>query len=442
MERDMMHYSFKRLLVILMFWTFSAHADEPLRIDVTEGQIDPVPIAVLDFSSASPEQAAMGKSVAQVITADLDRSGLFRPLDPASFIQGQSAANASIRFADWRLINAQVLLKGSIAPTQDGRLRFEFRLYDVFTEKQMVGFAITATPDAWRRAAHKIADQVYKRVTGEEGYFDTRIAYASRQTIRGKRVERIAVMDQDGANHEFLTDGKSLVLTPRFSPRLDAIAYLNFLNKKPHVYLMKTNTLQNQLLGQFPGMTYAPRFSNDGSQVIMSYAKLDGTSSIYLMNLGNKTIQRLTNEPQSIDTSPCFSPDNSQVVFMSDRVGKPQLYVMSLSDMEPKRISFGPGEYTTPVWSPRGDLIAFTKMHRGVFSLGVMKVDGSDERIITQGYMVDEPTWSPNGRVLMYTRQERKGPSKLYTIDITGYNERVVQTPHEAMGASWSLLIP
>lgn len=431
-----------RILWGVFFFLSAPLRAEPLRIDVTEGQIDPTPIAILDFVSANPDLSVMGQQVAEVVTADLERSGLFKPLDRASFIQGQGAVNSAIRFSDWRLINAQVLLKGSVSRTQDGRLRFEFRLFDVFTEKQMIGFALTASVDAWRRAAHKIADQVYKRVTGEDGYFDTKIVYVSRQNIRGKRVERVAMMDQDGANHEWLSDGKTLVLTPRFSPNLDTIAYLNFLNKKPHVYLMKINTRQNQLLGQFPGMTYAPRFSNDGRQVIMSYAKLDGTSSIYLMNLFDKTIQRLTNEPQAIDTSPCFSPDNSKVAFMSDRTGKPQLYVMNLSDMEPKRISFGEGKYSTPVWSPRGDLIAFTKMHKGVFSLGVMKVDGSDERIITQGYMVDEPTWSPNGRVIMFTRQDRKGPSKLCTIDITGYNERVVQTPHEAMGASWSLLIP
>ncbi|KAB2834699.1 MAG: Tol-Pal system protein TolB [Caedimonadaceae bacterium] len=441
MEKKMARPIIKILAFILSFGVYTLQA-EPLRIDVTEGQIDPMPIAILDFSATSPELAAIGQNVAQVITADLERSGLFKPLDRASFIQGQNDINASIRFADWRLINAQVLLKGSVSKSQDGRLRFEFRLYDVYTEKQMIGFAITASLDAWRRAAHKIADQVYKRVTGDDGYFDTKIVYVGRQVNKGRRVERIGIMDQDGANHEWLTNGKDLVLTPRFSPKLDTIAYLNFLNKKPHVYLMKTNTRQNQLLGQFPGMTYAPRFSGDGNQVVMSYAKLDGTSSIYLMNLHDKTVQRLTNIPQVIDTSPCFSPDNSKIVFMSDRSGVAQLYVMDLSDMEAKRISFGPGEYTTPIWSPRGDLIAFTKRHKGVFSLGVMKVDGSEERIITQGYLIDEPTWSANGRVIMYTHQERKGPSKLHTIDITGYNERVVETPHEAMGASWSLLIP
>lgn len=415
---------------------------EELRVDVTEGRVEPMPVAVLDFYGADQQLGVMGKNIANVIAADLERSGLFRPIEKSSYIQNALQPNDPIRFGDWRLINAQILLKGQISAVGDGRLRVEFRLYDVYSEKQMAGFAFTASSDQWRRMAHKVSDYVYKRVTGEEGYFDTKIVYVSLLKSGRRRIEKLAIMDQDGANHRFLTDGRALVLSPRFSPNMEHVVYMSMpARKQPHVHLMRLSTQQDQVLGKFKGMTYAPRFSPDGRRVIFAYAQ-EGTSNLYMMDLMSREVRQLTTDRDVIDTSPCFSNDGSQIVFVSDRGGKPQLYVMGAGDFVPKRISFGEGKYYTPVWSPRGDLIAFTKMHKGIFSIGVMRPDGTGERLITQGYMVEAPTWAPNGRVLMYNRQERNGVMKLCSIDVTGYNERVVSTPYEAMLPSWSPLIP
>lgn len=426
------------LALTLMFGAIPLQAE--MRVDVTEGTMQPMPIAVLPFSGNTAETSQMGQNIASVISNDLESSGLFKPIDSSAFIQSQPSQE-QIRFADWRAINAQALLKGQVQQTSDGRMRVEFRLFDVYSERQLIGYAFTATSETWRRIAHKVADQVYQRLSGESGYFDTKIIYVSRVKTGKRRVERLAIMDQDGANHRILSDGRALVLTPRLSPNLDLVAYLNFLNRKPNIYLMKMSTQQNEILGHFPGMTYAPRFSPDGSKLIMSYA-LEGTSSLYLMDLASRQVNRLTQEDGVIDVSPCFSPDGSQIVFVSDRGGKPQIYVMGTSDLSPRQISQGEGKYFSPVWSPRGDLIVFVKQHHGIFYIGVMKTDGSDERMITQGYMVDSPTWSPNGRVIMFTREDRSGQAKLHTIDITGYNERVVPTPHEAITAAWSPLIP
>jgi TolB protein len=311
----------------------------------------------------------------------------------------------------------------------------------VVTEKQMEGLAFLGTQEEWRRIAHKISDAIYKRVTGEEGYFDTKIVYVSQVGPSKKRVKRLAIMDQDGAGHRYLTSGQSIVLTPRFAPNLHQITYLDFQSGRPRVWIMNTGTQKKELVGNFPGMTFAPRFSPDGQNMVMSFAK-DGNTSLYAFNLATREAKRLTSGPV-IDTSPSYSPDGSQICFNSDRGGRTQIYVMDKDGGNAQRISFGDGSYRTPVWSPRGDLIAFTKITDGAFYIGVMKPDGSGERLLAKGWVVEDPCWSPNGRVLMFTRQDRSGgSSRVYTIDLTGNNERLVETPTDGAGASWSPLIP
>lgn len=417
-----------------------------LRIDITRGQMEPLPIAVTDFAGATDDEQRYGRKIAEVVSADLQRSGLFKPIDQRAFIQTVPSLQVLPRFADWKLINAQALVHGKVELGSDGRLRVAFRLWDVFAEEQMTGQSYTAVPAGWRRIAHLIADAIYQRITGESGYFDTQIVYVAESGPKNDRTKRLAIMDQDGANHRFLTDGSDLVLTPRFSPTLREITYLSYYQRTPRVYLLQIDTGRRELLGNFPGMTFAPRFSPDGNKVIFSMAE-DGNSEVYEMDLRTRRSRRLTSSP-AIDTSPCYSPDGSQIVFNSDRGGSQQLYVMDADGGNVRRISFGDGRYATPVWSPRGDLIAFTKMKGGEFYIGVMRPDGSGERMLTKGYLVEGPTWAPNGRVLMYFRQERSdaqgkgGSSKLYTIDITGYNERQVVTPLDASDPAWSPLIP
>jgi TolB protein len=428
--------AFAALAALLL--TVPAHAE--LRVDITRGKIEPLPIAIPDFFAVNDAAAAYGRNVAQVIQADLERCGLFRAIDRRAFIQGGESLRVRPRFGDWRLVNAQALVVGSAEIREDGQLRVEFRLWDVFGEQQLIGLRSDTQPSNWRRIAHIIADAIYKRITGEEGYFDTRIVYVAESGPPKLRIKRLAIMDQDGANHRYLTSGSDLVLTPRFSPTAQEITYLAYVGNQPRVYIYHIDTGQREMLGDFPGMTFAPRFSPDGNTVIMSMAQ-DGNSDIYSMDLRTRRTRRLTSHP-SIDTSPSFSPDGRQVVFNSDRGGSKQLYVMSQGGGTPRRISFGDGSYATPVWSPRGDLIAFTRMKSGRFGIGVMRPDGSGERILSEGFLVEGPTWSPNGRVLMYFRQEPAGASggepKLYSIDLTGYNEREVGTPTSGSDPAWS----
>ncbi|HEC14623.1 MAG TPA: Tol-Pal system protein TolB [Rhodospirillales bacterium] len=438
-----------RLPVLLAAFLFSLTpfnaAQAELRIDITRGTVEPIPIAVTDFGGGSDKEKQFGQGISEVVAADLARSGLFRPLDSRAFIQTGLSMATLPRFGDWRVINTQALIQGRVRFMEDGRIRVEFRLWDVFAEQSMEGLAYTAAAKGWRRIAHKIADAVYKRITGESGYFDTRIVYISESGPLNKRRKRLAIMDQDGENHQFLTSGDDLVLTPRFSPTLQEITYLSYYANTPRVYIFNIDTGRQEVLGDFPGMTFAPRFSPDGKKVIMSLAK-DGNTEIYVMDLRTRVVKRLTNH-SAIDTSPSYSPDGKQITFNSDRGGSQQIYVMDSDGRNVHRISYGKGRYATPVWSPRGDLIAFTKMSRGKFFIGVMRKDGSGERLLAEDFLVEAPTWAPNGRVLMFFRQEPSradgsgGRSRIYSIDLTGENEREIITPLEASDPAWSPLI-
>lgn len=419
-----------------------AHAE--LRVDVTKGTMDPIPIAITNFVPKDAQGEQFATDIPSVISSDLVSTGLFRLVDPQSFIQDAASMQTQIRFNEWKTINAQALVNGTVTKMPDGRTRVEFRLFDVFGQTQLTGMAYMTTPQNWRRIAHIISDEIYKRLTGEKGYFDSRIVYVAESGPAIKRVKRLAIMDQDGANHRFLTSGQALVLTPRFSPSTQTITYLSYgINNKPRVYIYDLETGRQEVLGDFPGMTFAPRFSPDGTKVAMSLSQ-NGNSDIHVMNLGGRGSQKLTNSP-GIDTAPSFSPDSSQIAFESDRGGTQQLYVMSASGGNQRRISFGEGRYASPVWSPRGDLIAFIKMHKGQFYLGVMKPDGTGERLITNAYHLEGPTWAPNGRVIAYFKEQSGGngrSSKLYSIDLTGHNERQLKTNGDGSDPAWSPLNP
>jgi TolB protein len=425
------------IVLVLALVSNPGAAPAELKIDVTRGtDFEPMPIAVTDLYGSE-----VGTEISNVIAGDLESSGLFAPIDKGAFIQTPQSLQAVPRFGDWRVINAQALVTGNVQQQGDGRVRVEFRLWDVLAEQQMAGLALTAPQGNWRRIAHRIADAIYSRLTGEDGYFDSRIVYIAESGPETNRVKRLAIMDQDGWNHKFLTNGNDLVLTPRFSPSTQEITYLSFSGNQPRVHLLNLETGQQEVLGDFPGMTFAPRFSPDGNRVVMSLAR-DGNTEIYAMDLRTRNVSRLTNNA-AIDTSPCYSPDASKIVFNSDRGGSQQIYVMDAGGGGVQRISHGQGRYGTPVWSPRGDLIAFTRIAGGTFYIGVMRPDGSGERMLAEGFLVEGPTWSPNGRVLSFFRQDGGGgPTRLYTIDLTGYNERALKTPQDASDPAWSPLIP
>jgi TolB protein len=411
-----------------------------LKIDITQGTIQPLPIALPDFVGGSGGDADVGRMVTQVITANLRRSGLFAPIDPAAYIEKITTIDTVPKFPDWRVINAQGLVTGRMTRQSDGRLKAEFRLWDVFAGQQLAGQQYFTTPENARRVAHIISDAIYERLTGEKGYFDTRIVFIDETGPKDRRVKRLAIMDQDGANVRYLTRGEDLVLTPRFSPSTQEITYMSYGQGDPRVYLLNIDTHQREIVGNFPGMTFSPRFSPDGQRIIMSLQQ-GGNSNIFTMDLRSKATTRMT-DAAAIDTAPSYSPDAARICFESDRGGRQQIYIMGAGGGGAQRISFGEGSYSTPVWSPRGDYIAFTRQAGGKFAIGVIKPDGSGERILTEGFHNEGPTWAPNGRVLMFFRDPggNSGPS-LYTIDITGRNEQRVPTPSYGSDPAWSPLL-
>jgi TolB protein len=415
-------------------------ASAVLRVDVNEGNVQPVPIAVTDFLAGSPGDAETARGVSHIISGNLRRSGLFAPIDPAAFIEKIANTDVAPRFADWRAINAQALVTGRVTRQPDGRLKAEFRLWDVLGGGQQAGQQYFTTPDNYRRIAHIISDAIYERLTGEKGYFDSRVVFVDETGSKERRVKRLAMMDQDGASVRYLTRGDDLVLTPRFSPSTQDITYMSYGQGDPRVYLLNIETGQREIVGNFPGMSFAPRFSPDGQRVIMSLQQ-GGNSNLFVMDLRSKATTRLTDTP-AIDTSPSYSPDGTRICFESDRGGKPQIYMMAAGGGQAQRISFGDGSYSTPVWSPRGDTIAFTKQAQGNFAIGIMRTDGQGERILTEGYHNEGPTFAPNGRVVMFFRDPagNAGPS-LYTIDLTGRNEQRVPTPGFASDPAWSPLL-
>jgi TolB protein len=403
-----------------------------IEVNVNRADVQPVPIAIPAFTDVQ------GGDIAGVISADLQRSGLFRPLDPASF--GEHDLNIAIQpnFASWKQINAQALVNGQ-ASMVGGQLQVGFRLWDVFAEKQLLGQQFTASPENWRRIAHKVSDAVYQQLTGEKGYFDTRVVFVAESGGRGERTKRLAIMDQDGANPSYLTDGSTTVMTPRFSSNSQEITYMTLRPEGSTVYLFNLDNGRREGLGDFQGQVFAPRFSPDGQKVAFSVAR-GGNSDVFVMDLRNRQTARLTSDP-AIDTSPSFSPDGAQIAFNSDRSGTAQIYVMSADGSNPHRISFGQGKYTTPVWSPTGEFIAFTKQTGSEFHIGVMKPDGTDERLLTSSYLDEGPTWAPNGRVIMFSREGAGGGPKLWTIDVTGRVLQPVPYPGAATDPAWSPLL-
>ena len=419
---------------------FAQGATPPQRLEVVPGGTQAIPIAIPDFLGGTPAEADTARNISGIITANLRRSGLFNPIDQAAFIEKISNVDAAPRFPDWRAINAQALVTGRAVRQPDGRFRVDFRLWDVFAATQLHGQQYITTPDNWRRIAHIISDAIYERLTGEKGYFDTRIVFVDETGQKEQRVKRLALMDQDGANVRYLTRGQDLVLTPRFSPATQEITYMSYGQGDPRVYLLNIETGQRETVGNFPGMTFAPRFSPDGQRVIISLQQ-GPNANIFVMDLRSKATTRLTDTP-AIDTAPCYSPDGSRICFESDRGGKQQIYIMSASGGQAQRITFGEGAYSTPVWSPRGDVIAFTKQFEGKFAIGVIQPDGKGERILTSGYHNEGPTFAPNGRVIMFFREPggASGPS-LYTVDLTGRNEQRIPTPAYASDPAWSPLL-
>ena len=406
----------------------------PVEVEIDQGVLRPLQIAVVPFSGEN------GSQISSVISSNLKRSGFFDPLNPASFIEtGLSLQNAP-NFPQWTTIGAQAILYGAVNPRADGRMDVGFRLYDPYRQCQLVSYQFTATSEQWRRIAHKISDVVYQRLTGESGFFDSRVLFVSESGTQTNRLSRLTIVDQDGANPFYLTQGDEVIMSPRFSTHNpDEVTYVALGRDYSRIYLYNLATGRRESLGEFEGQVLAPRFSHDGSKMAFSIIR-NGNTDVYVINLRTRQLSRLTSDP-SIDTSPSFSPDGSQLVFTSDRSGSARLYTMRADGSGQRPISRGGGIYTAPAWSPRGDLIAFTKQQGGRFHTGVMNVDGTGERIISSSYFEEGPSWAPNGRYVMFARQSPGGDTRLWTVDLSG--RVVAQAGYTERGSSpaWSGLL-
>lgn len=412
----------------------------PARIQITQGTIQADPIAVHEFIESDSQTSIIGTDIASVIANDLKNSGLFAPMDEAMFPQTIAALlKEGISFEKWQQIRARFLVHGKII-RNSGDIRLEFRLYDIFEKKQLLAQAIEGNPQKWRRLAHAVADLIYTRVTNEAGFFNTQIVYSEPHGQGRKSTTQLMIMDYDGYNPKPLTSAKHLVLTPRYAPNGREIAYLKIHHNKAEVFTMNIQTKKTKKLGDFEGMSFAPRYSPDGENIVMSLSQ-NGRSAIYTMNIKQHHLKRLTDH-LSIDTSPCYSPDGSKIVFTSDRSGQEHLHIMNADGSDVRRISYGAAQYSQPVWSPRGDLIAFTKRQGAHFYIGVMSPEGVGERMIADGWLVEDSCWSGNGRYLIFTKQlSIKHKTKLFMVDLTGYNQRWINTPSAASNGTWSPLV-
>jgi TolB protein len=411
-----------------------------MEVDITRGNIRAIPIAIAPFGGGTSASTPLAADITAIVSGDLERSGLFKPIPSAAHIERIFNIDVPPRFRDWRVIKAEALATGQVTVTADGRIKAQYRLWDVFAGRELKGEQFYIAAAEWRRIGHMIADAIYERLTGEKGYFDSRIVFVDETGPKNKRRKRLAVMDQDGQNLKFLSHGGNLVLTPRFSGSNREIAYTSYEQGRPQVLRYDLSTGRTATVGDFPGMTFAARYAPSGRSIILSLQQ-DRSANLFEMDLGTRHVRRLTNTP-AIDTAPCYAPDGRRIVFESDRGGRRDLYVMDASGGNVRRITQGKGSYATPVWSPRGDLIAFTKQAGGNFLIGVIRPDGSGERILTEGYHNEGPAWSPNGRVILFFRDARGagGGPRLYTIDLTGRNERLVPTPSFASDPAWSRL--
>ena len=430
------------LLINFSFAVAQKNVAPQLDMTVNRGVIKPISLAVPSFIKESGASSIISRELAKVISNNLNGTGLFKSIPQAAYVSTPLSFNTPVQFSDWSIINADVLVVGSVGLKPDGRLEVKFRLWDVSQQKEIgKGKQYFTNSESWRRISHKISDTIYTRVTGEGAYFDSRVVFVSETGPKDNRTKRLAIMDQDGANFRLLKHPPSLVIAPRFSPTSNKIIFTGYETGKPRVYLMDLSSGEITSLPELQGMSFAPRFSADGSEIVLSMTE-NGNTDIFINDLALGTKRRLTTNI-AIDTAPSFSPDGNSIVFESDRGGGQQLYIISSEGGEAKRISFGKGRYATPVWSPRGDLIAFTKIKEGKFHIGVMRVDGTKERLLTTSFLDEGPAWAPNGRVLMFFRETpgKAGAPSIYSIDISGRNLRKIKTSSFASDPNWSKIL-
>ena len=427
-----------KFFIILLFVLCPLFANSRLSIDITAGNHKLMPVVVVGLNDTKYD-------IQSIIENNFNMSGVFITNSERNKLLAENYhANQDLapNYEFWRSNETAILVAGDLEII-DNIIKINFKAWDIYTNSQIYNSSISVTKNHWRRGAHIISDFIYKAATGDDGYFDTKIVYVAETGNDISRATRLAIMDQDGANIKFLTDGKHIVLTPRFSSKSREVIYMSYSDVVPTVHIKNLETGDDNAIAQIDGMSSAPRFSSDDSKTVMAISK-DGATNIYSIDMLEGKMQKLTHSNMSINTSPSFSPDNKYITFNSDRSGVQNIYIMNNDGTNQKRISFGKGSYATPVWSPSGRHIAFTKIYKGKFYIGIMKPNGTNERILSHGYLVESPSWSPNGKKIIFTKQFPKKDntiSKLYVIDTNGKNEYPIYTTTNASNPAWSPIL-
>ncbi|MDR0449048.1 MAG: Tol-Pal system beta propeller repeat protein TolB [Rickettsiales bacterium] len=434
----------KKIFVFSLFFAMFSGARAEIVVDIVAGNTPQIPVAIVPFETADATLKADAKMLNQVLAQNLERTGLFKILDPESFPETLKFGELP-SFEHWKLIKAKALVQAKLSKASNNNLRLQFFLWDVDSGEQIEAQSLVASVKSKRRLAHISGDEIYKRLTGEGGYFDTQIVYIAESGPVEARIRRLAIMDQDGHNNRYISSPDVYVTSPYFSPNMHTLVFLSYRNDDPAVWTLDLSTGEQRKLGKFSGMTFAPAFSPDGNKVAMSLVD-DMAINLYEYDMEKKTLRQLTYY-DGIDTSPSYSPDGKSLVFNSDRSGSQQLHILDLSTLDAHRISFGSGRYATPSWSPRGDYIAFTRILSDTFSIGVMTPKGKSEKILASGWFMESPNWAPNGRRVVFhaTDKSKDGmerSSEIISVDITGQNSYHIKTPGNAVSPSWSPLLP
>ncbi len=411
-------------LFAIMSFVFVSNANAELHVDVVAGGVDPISIAVQKFEALGGVSSADAKMLREVVENDLKRTGLFRIVNHDAFPEFVKM-NEMPNFTSWAAIKTRALVQASIKTDGKDKYKLEFYLWDVDGKEQIEAQSLIASKKSVRRLAHIMADAIYERLTGEEGYFDTQIVFIAETGSVSNRTKRMAIMDQDGYGMRYLSDKNTFVMSPHFSPNMSTVVFLSYRNDDPMVWVLDLETGDQTKLGNFGGMSFAPRFSPDGNKVALSLVK-NGVTNIYEYDITTKALQQLT-FGKHIDTSPSYSPDGRYMAFNSDSSGSQQIHVLDLQTGKQQRITFGAGRYATPAWSPDGQFIAFTKMADDTFYIGIMNPEGRHEKILAGGWYMEAPSWAPGSRRLVYyeTEQTADGEeriSHIRSVDITGQN--------------------
>ncbi|MCG6975008.1 MAG: Tol-Pal system beta propeller repeat protein TolB [Acidiferrobacterales bacterium] len=404
---------FTSFVTVLALVSTPAHAI--ITITITEGGEGGTPIAISPFKWQG--SGSVPTDVSGIVTADLRRSGRFAPLTREQ-MPAEPFKDKDVVFKDWRLVKATALVIGHVTPVKPDQYRVEFRLYDVFRERQLAGYRYTVKADRLRSVAHQISDLVYEKLTGEKGVFGSRIAYVSQERGKdGKRLYRLSIADSDGVNPQTILSSAEPLMSPAWSPDGKQLAYVSFEQKRSMVYLQDLKQGKRVRVAAFRGINSAPAWSPDGARMAVTLSK-DGNPEIYIIDIAKKSLQRLTFN-RAIDTEPAWSPDGRDLVFTSDRAGGPQIYRKPVAGGQAERLSFEGNYNARPSYSPDGQQITMITRRNGKYNVGVISLADKSMQVLTDTRLDESPSFAPNGQMLLYAT-ERQGRGVLASVSADG----------------------